>query len=84
MKRARMSLDRARASYDRGTAASVSIVAYEVDLRRFFIPLIDDRGVSAGTVNIYRSGIKFFYEKTLRREWLIFRLIRRNCLKLKY
>jgi len=41
----------------------------EEDLRRFFLYLIKDRGLSPSTIKIYLSAIKFFYEKTLGYQW---------------
>jgi integrase/recombinase XerD len=46
----------------------------EEDIRRFFLHLIKERRSSPSTVKIYLSGIKFFYEKTLKREWKFFEL----------
>ncbi len=46
----------------------------EEDIRRFFLHLIEERGSSPSTIKIYLSGIKFFYEKTLKREWKFFDL----------
>ncbi len=47
----------------------------EDDIRNFFLHLIKDRKSSRNTVKIYLCGIKFFYEKTLGREWRIFGLL---------
>lgn len=47
----------------------------EADIRKFFLHLINDRKSSRSTVKIYLSGIKFFYETTLDREWRLFNLI---------
>ena len=46
----------------------------EEDIRRFFLHLIKERKSSPSTVKIYLCGIKFFYEKTLKREWKFFEL----------
>ena len=48
----------------------------EEAIRDFFLHLINERGSARSTVTIYLCGIKFFYEKTLGREWGIFDLIR--------
>ncbi|MFA4837597.1 MAG: site-specific integrase [Dehalococcoidia bacterium] len=39
------------------------------EIRKFFLHLINERKSSASTLTIYFSGIKFFYEKTLKRIW---------------
>jgi integrase/recombinase XerD len=44
----------------------------EADIRKFFLHLINDRKASQSTVKIYLSGIKFFYQTTLGREWRFF------------
>jgi integrase/recombinase XerD len=46
------------------------------ELRSYFLYLVKDRGVARSTLTIHLSGIKFFFEKTLKREWLIFNLVR--------
>ena len=46
------------------------------ELRSYFLYLVKERGVARGTLTIHLSGIKFFFEKTLKREWLIFNLVR--------
>jgi integrase/recombinase XerD len=46
------------------------------ELRSYFLYLVKERGVARSTLTIHLSGIKFFFEKTLKREWLIFNLIR--------
>ncbi len=48
----------------------------EEEIRQFFLYLVNEKGVASGTLRIYLSGIKFFYEKTLEREWPIFELVR--------
>lgn len=53
----------------------------EDDIRRFFLHLIKERKSSPSTVKIYLSGIKFFFEKTLNREWKIFDLARPKKIK---
>ena len=41
------------------------------EIRAFFLHLINERKSSASTLTIYFSGIKFFYEKTLKRAWRV-------------
>jgi len=41
----------------------------EEDLRRYFVHLTCERKLARPTVTIALSGIKFFYEKTLKRDW---------------
>jgi integrase/recombinase XerD len=48
----------------------------EDEIRDFFLHLINERKAARSTVTIYLCGIKFFYEKTLGRNWLVFDLIR--------
>lgn len=48
----------------------------EEEIRQFFLYLVNEKDVASGTLRIYLSGIKFFYEKTLEREWPIFELVR--------
>lgn len=48
----------------------------EEEIRDFFLHLINERGAARSTVTIYLCGIKFFYEKTLERQWAVFHLIR--------
>jgi integrase/recombinase XerD len=38
-------------------------------IREFFLHLLDDKRVTARTVQLYRSALKFLYVKTLRRPW---------------
>jgi integrase/recombinase XerD len=46
------------------------------ELRSYFLYLVKERGVARSTLMIHLSGIKFFFEKTLKREWHIFDLVR--------
>jgi integrase/recombinase XerD len=46
------------------------------DVRSYFLYLVKDKGVARSTLTIHLSGIRFFFEKTLKREWLIFDLVR--------
>lgn len=48
----------------------------EEEVRAFFLHLIDERKSARSTVTIYLCGIKFFFEKTLGRQWFVFDLIR--------
>jgi integrase/recombinase XerD len=48
----------------------------EEEVRQFFLHLINERKSARSTVTIYLSGIKFFYETTLKREWKVFGLVR--------
>ncbi len=48
----------------------------EEEIRRFFLFLINEKKASRSSVTIHLSGIKFFYEKTLGRQWLLFDLVR--------
>ena len=41
----------------------------EEDLRQYFVHLTCERKLARPTVTIALSGIKFFYEKTLKRDW---------------
>jgi site-specific recombinase XerD len=41
------------------------------EIRAFFLHLINERKSSASTLTVYFSGIKFFYEKTLKRTWRV-------------
>jgi integrase/recombinase XerD len=73
--------ERTRKSY----ASAVSILARhyqrppdqlrEDEIRKFFLHLINDRKSARNTLKIYLCGIKFFYEKTLGREWKLFDLL---------
>ena len=48
----------------------------EQEIREFFLHLINEKRAARSTVTIYLCGIKFFYEKTLGRDWPVFDLIR--------
>lgn len=48
----------------------------EEELRRYFLYLQNVRQVSPSTFRIALCGIKFFYRRTLRREWPILDLVR--------
>jgi len=42
----------------------------------YFLRLVKERGVARSALTIHLSGIKFFFEITLKREWIIFNLAR--------
>lgn len=46
------------------------------EVRQFFLHLINERKAAYSTVKIYLYGIKFFFEKTLQRQWAFFDLVR--------
>jgi site-specific recombinase XerD len=46
------------------------------EIRAYFLWLVKERGVARSTLTIHLSGIKFLFEKTLKREWIIFNLVR--------
>ncbi len=48
----------------------------EEEVRAFFLHLINERKVASSTVRIYLYGIKFFYTKTLQRQWAFLDLVR--------
>jgi site-specific recombinase XerD len=48
----------------------------EEELRQYFIYLKNEKKASRSACTIAICGIKFFYEKTLQREWVTFDLVR--------
>jgi site-specific recombinase XerD len=48
----------------------------EEEIRRFFLYLINEKKAARSTVTIHLCGIRFFYEKTLRRPWVLIDLVR--------
>ncbi|MEM8501490.1 MAG: site-specific integrase [Pseudomonadota bacterium] len=48
----------------------------EDDIRAYFLYLKNEKKAARGSVTIALCGIKFFYEKTLKRKWGAFDLIR--------
>ncbi len=46
----------------------------EDEVRRFFLHLRNERKVARSTFTIYLSAIKFFFEQTLGREWMVFNI----------
>jgi len=47
----------------------------EDELRRFFLHLVRERQASRSTLIVYRSGIPFLVETTLRHEWPVLDLL---------
>ncbi len=48
----------------------------EEELRRYFLYLKDERKLKRGSITIALCGIKFFYQKTLQRQWSVFDIAR--------
>ncbi len=48
----------------------------EEELRRYFLYLMNERKLKRGSITIALCGIKFFYEKTLQRQWGVFDIAR--------
>jgi integrase/recombinase XerD len=48
----------------------------EQELRQYFLYLKNEKKVSRSTSTLALCGIKFFYERTLGREWTVFESIR--------
>jgi site-specific recombinase XerD len=48
----------------------------EEEIRRFFLYLRDERKAADSTLNVYFVGIRFFFEKTLGRDWSVLHLVR--------
>ncbi len=48
----------------------------EDEIRQFFLYLINERKVSSSSVTVYLCGIKFFYERTLKRTWNLCGIVR--------
>ena len=48
----------------------------EDEIRNFFLYLIKNKRLRENTIRIYVYGIKFFFEKTLGRQWPVLNLIR--------
>jgi integrase/recombinase XerD len=48
----------------------------EEELRQYFLYLKNERGISAASFQVALSGIKFFYQFTLKRVWPILDLVR--------
>ncbi len=46
------------------------------EIRQFFLDLVNVRKVSRSTFKIHLCAIKFFFEKTLERQWHVLQLIR--------
>jgi integrase/recombinase XerD len=61
-----------RAQHDRRAPDQLS----EEDLRQYFLSLLNDKKVAESTLRIHLYGIRFFYERTLKRPWPLFALTR--------
>lgn len=48
----------------------------EPEVRQFFVHLINEKQVAESTLRVHLYGVKFFYQKTLGRPWLVFDIIR--------
>jgi len=48
----------------------------EDEIRQFFLYLINKRKVTSSSVTVYLCGIKFFYERTLKRTWNLCGIVR--------
>ncbi len=48
----------------------------EEELRQYFLFLLNDKKVAESTFRIHLYGIRFFYERTLKRPWPAFDLVR--------
>lgn len=48
----------------------------EEQVRDFFLFLVNEKKLAPPTIKLYYYGIKFFFEKTLEREWHIFDVIK--------
>lgn len=48
----------------------------EEDLRKYFLYLINEKGLGPGTITIALCAIKLFYERTLRRQWPTLQFVR--------
>lgn len=46
------------------------------EIRRYFLRLVKDEVVTSATLQVYRAGIRFLFEKTLRKDWGDLKLIR--------
>lgn len=46
------------------------------EIRRYFLRLVKDEVFTPATLQVYRAGIRFFFEKTLRKDWGDLKLIR--------
>ena len=49
----------------------------EEELRQYFLYLANEKKSARSTTTIALCGIKFFYERTLRRDWPTLQLVRR-------
>lgn len=46
------------------------------DIRKYFLYLVNKRKVARSTLTVHLCGIRFFFEKTLNKEWETFNLIK--------
>jgi len=51
-------------------------VLNEEEIRQFFLHLINERKLADRTVTVYLAAIRFFYKKTLNREWPVLAIIK--------
>jgi len=47
----------------------------EEEVRKYFVYLVEERKLSPSTIRVHLSGIRFFFEVTLGREWRVFDLV---------
>lgn len=48
----------------------------EAELRAYFLYLLNEKRVAPSTLTVALSGVKFFYEYTLQRQWTTIQLVR--------
>ena len=48
----------------------------EAELRQYFLFLLNEKKVAESTLRMHLYGIRFFYERTLKRPWPVFDLVR--------
>jgi integrase/recombinase XerD len=51
------------------------------ELRQYFLFLLNEKKVAESTFRIHLYGIRFFYERTLKRPWPVFDLVRPRTLQ---
>jgi integrase/recombinase XerD len=51
------------------------------ELRQYFLCLLNEKKVAESTFRIHLYGIRFFYERTLKRPWPVFDLVRPRTLQ---
>ncbi len=47
----------------------------ESQIKEYLLHLIKDRKLSEGTYRFYYSGLKFFYKQTLKRDWVVEKIL---------